>query len=88
MGTWWCNQFLPFCCHTLPAIFNLFASALKSILPIQRGWEQKLHYLEDFLAIFPPSAASNTPDWYNSDCSQICTGLGFRVKKDKKEDRQ
>jgi hypothetical protein len=32
MGIWWCDQFLPFGCHTLAAIFDLFASALEWIL--------------------------------------------------------
>jgi hypothetical protein len=51
MGTWWCDQFLPFGCRTSPAIFDLFASALEWILQTQRGWEHdKLESKEKDLA--------------------------------------
>jgi len=85
-GTWWCDQFLPFGCCTSPAIFNLFASALEWILQTERGWEHTLPYLDDFLAMFPPSAASDAPNRYNGDFSQICSDLGFRVKERKNEE--
>jgi ribonuclease HI len=85
-GTWWCDQFLPFGCRTSPAIFDLFASALEWILQTQRGWEHILHYLDDFLAIFPRSAASDAPNRYKGDFSQICSDLGFRVKEEKNEE--
>jgi len=87
MGTWWCDQFLPFGCRTSPAIFDLFASALEWILQTQRGWEHMLHYLEDFLAIFPQFAIlSDTLNKYKVDFSQICSNLGFRVKEEKNEE--
>ena len=64
METWRCDQFLPFGCRTSPAIFDLFASALEWILQTQRGWEHTLHYLDDFLAIFPHSTTpSDAPNW-------------------------
>jgi hypothetical protein len=85
-GTWWCGQFLPFRCRTSPAIFDLFASALEWILQTQRSWEHILHYLDDFLAIFPRSAASDAPTRYKEDFSQICSDLGFRVKEEKHEE--
>jgi hypothetical protein len=56
---WWCDQFLPFVCRTSAFIFNLFPSAWEWILQTQWGWEHTLHYLDDFLAIFPRSATSH-----------------------------
>jgi hypothetical protein len=89
MGTWWCNQFLPFGCRTSPAFFDLFASALEWILPTQRGWEHTLHYLDDFLAIFPHSATpSDAPNRYSRVFSQICSNVGFWVKQEKNEEGQ
>jgi len=84
-GTWWCDQFLPFGCRTSPAIFDLFASALEWILQSQWGWEHILHYLDDILAIFPRSAASDAPNSYKGAFRQICSDLGFRVKEEQNE---
>jgi hypothetical protein len=55
------------------------------ILQPQRGWENTLHYLDDFLAIFPRYAATDAPNRYKEDFSQICCDLGFRVKEEKNE---
>jgi len=76
-GTWLGNQFLPLGSRRLPAIFDFFTSALECILQTQWGLEYTLPYLDDFLAIFPRSAASVAPDRYKGDLSQICCGLGF-----------
>jgi hypothetical protein len=86
MGTWWCDQLLPFGCYTSAAMFDLFASALEWIIQTQRGWEHALLYLDDLLAILPRSAAPDAPNWYKGDFSQICSDLGFRVKEEKKEE--
>jgi hypothetical protein len=85
-GTWWCDQFLPFCCRTSPAIFDLFASALEWILQTQWSWEHTLHYLDDFLVIYPCSAAPDAPNRYTGDFHRICSDLGFRVKKQKNKE--
>jgi hypothetical protein len=87
MGTWWCDQFLLFSCRTSPAIFNLFASALEWILQTQQCWDHTLHYLNDFLAIFPHSAiVSDEPNRYEGDLSQLCNDLRFRVKEENNEE--
>jgi len=71
----------------LPAIFDLFASALEWILQTRRGWEHPLHYLGDFVAIFPHSATcSLSPNRYKGDLSQICSNQGFRVKEEENEE--
>jgi hypothetical protein len=57
MGTWWCAQFVTFGYRTSQAVFDLFKSALEWILRTDQGWDHTLHYLDDFLAIFPHSAA-------------------------------
>jgi hypothetical protein len=54
--------------------------------PTQRCWEHTLHYLDDFLAIFPRSAASDVPNRYKGNFSQICSDLGFRVNEEKNEE--
>jgi len=59
---------------------------LEWILQTQRGGEHTLHYVDDFLAIFPRSAASDAPNRYKGDFSQICSDLGFRVKEEKNEE--
>jgi len=61
---------------------------LEWILQIQWGWEHTLHYLDDFLAIFPHSATpSDPPNRYKRDFSQICSDLGFQVKEKKNAER-
>jgi hypothetical protein len=87
MERWWCDQFLPFGCRTSPAIIDPFASALEWIFQTQRGWDHTLHYLHDFLAIFPHSAiVSDAPNRYQGDFSQIWNDLQFPVKEEKKEE--
>ena len=86
MGTCWGDQFLPFGYGASAAIFDLFATDFEWILQTQRGWEHSLHYLDDFLAIFPHSTASDTPNRCKGDFSQICSDLGFRVKEEKNEE--
>jgi len=85
-GTWWCDEFLPFSCFKSPAIFNLFGSVLEWILQTQPDQEHRLHYLDDILAIFPRFAASDAPNRYQGEFSQICSDLGFQVKEEKHEE--
>jgi hypothetical protein len=48
--------------------------------------EHTLHYLDEFLAIFPHSAAPDAPNRYKGDVSQICSDLEFQVKEEKNEE--
>jgi len=87
MGRCWCDQFFPFGCRSLPAIFNLFAMALERILQTQRRWEHTLNLIDDFLTIFPCSATfSEAPNRYEGDFNQIYSDLGFRVKEEPNEE--
>jgi len=56
------------------------------ILQTQQGSEHTLHYLDNFLAIIPRSAASDALNRYKEDFTQICSDLGFRVKEEKNEE--
>jgi hypothetical protein len=86
MGTVWFDQFLPFGCCTLLAILDLGSSAFHWILQTQRGWQHTLDSLDDFLAIFPHSAESESLNRNNGAFSQICSNLGLQIKEEKHEE--
>jgi hypothetical protein len=48
--------FLPFGLTTAPFIFNLFAEGLNWLLAAYLPLASIVHYLDDFIAIFPSSA--------------------------------
>jgi hypothetical protein len=79
-GMWWYDKFLPFGLRTSPYIFDLFATGLHWILENEFGWSSILHYLEDFLAIIPPT---QNADLYAHDFARLCEDLGFRIKEKK-----
>lgn len=79
MGTWWSDHFLPLSGCTSPAIFDLFALALKWILHSQLGWKHTFHYHDGCLTIFPQSATlSHPPTRYKADFSQICSDPAWK----------
>ena len=52
-GQYYVDMFLPFGLRTAPRIFNLFAEAIHWVLEQLHAWSLT-HYLDDFLAVFPP----------------------------------
>ncbi len=79
-GFWWIDTFLPFGLRTAPFIFDLFAKGLHWILITVLHWHYVLHYLDDFLAILPPSADAVL---YNTQFNDVCADLGFDVQSKK-----
>jgi len=54
-GQFYVDMFLPFGLRTAPWIFNLFSEALHWIFTTLYHWDVT-HYLDNFLAVFPPNA--------------------------------
>jgi len=54
-GQFYVDMFLPFGLRTAPRVFNLFSEALHWIFTTLYHWDVT-HYLDDFLAVFPPNA--------------------------------
>lgn len=78
-GYYWFQRFLPFGLRTSPFIFDLFAKGIHWIL-INGGWENTLHYLDDFSAILP----SHTKAQAHEDFFlHLCLVLGVHIKDEK-----
>ena len=64
--------FLPFCIHTSPFLFDIFAKL---------SWAIFSRYLDDFLAVLPPHVDA---ELYGRDFDNTCDDLGFIVCVKKK----
>jgi len=82
-GRFWSDQFLPFGLRTSPIIFDKFSSALEWILKNETQWKETLHYLDDFLGVFP---ATQKVDSAILEFNRVCRELGFKVKDTKNEE--
>ena len=63
-GKYYIDMFLPFGLRMAPRIFNLFSEALHWIFETLYGWNLS-HYLDDFLAVFPPGTDIYLPTLTN-----------------------
>lgn len=66
---------LPCGLRTAPFIFNLFAEALHWVLETHTSWKSLIHYLDDFIGIFPASKANT------STVKRMFDEYVFRVEK-------
>ena len=74
-------MFLPFGLRTAPRIFNLFSESIHWILETYYGWSVT-HYLDDFLAVFPPDTDFTVP---SAQFDTVLDTFGFTKAPDKDE---
>ena len=78
-GYYWFERFLPFGLRTSPFIFDLFAKGIHWIL-MNGGWENTLHYLDDFFAILSSQIEAQA---YEDFFLHLCLILGVHIKDEK-----
>jgi len=98
-GRYYVDIFLPFGLRTSPRIFNLYSEAIHWILEYLHGWAIT-HYLDDFLAVFPPRTVIAEPSQLFDDTLDtfgltkapekdqsgcVVTHLGFEIDSMKME---
>lgn len=81
-GTHYVENRLPFGLRSSPRLFNYFAEGLHWICEAQFGWGL-IHYLDDFLFIFPAGTPPSVIDQAESRFDALCTALGLTIKHSK-----
>ena len=81
LGFQWDGQFyhencLPFGLRTSPFIFNLFAEGLHWVIQAALHWDHLEHYLDDFIAVFPPTDLPQLPQVL-TDYDDLAAKLGL-----------
>jgi hypothetical protein len=90
-STWWYDKFLPFGLRTSPYLFDLFSTGLHWILQHCYGWQEILHYLDDFLSVISATEHRNqealklSVESYGTTFDTLCTELGFKVRHRKSQ---
>ena len=94
LGFHWENYFysecfLPFRLRNTPYLFNIFAEVFQWILEqhlITAGIPATvIHYLDDFLIVWPPEASNMVPECRNA-FSTLSTQVGLSIKDSKNEE--
>ena len=78
------NTCLPFGLRSASKLFNILADLLSWIVE-QKGVSPVLHYLDDFLIMAPPSAASHVCLGILNTIKQVCSQLGIPLVMEKLE---
>ena len=79
-GEFYLDAALPFRLRSAPKIFSALADGQLWILH-SKGWDQSLHYLDDFLLLGPPRSPKCAEALHSF--LALCNQLGIPVAEDK-----